>query len=87
MEAQILMGLSGLALALGGIIAGRGFAMGRISTLVDGLRSDFTQHRKEIREDIGRIDARCENRFAVCGGHFTEIDKKVAALSGKANDR
>jgi len=86
MEAGGWLAVGGLILAIGGVVAGRGFAIGKMTTLIDGLQKNFYEFRKDVRSDIQRIDGRCESRLADCGAHFGDIDKRVAVLRGKAND-
>jgi hypothetical protein len=81
------LALGGSILAAGGVIAGRGFAVGRMTTLIDGLQKNFDKFQDEIKQDVRRVNERCEARLKICTEHFSGIDKHVAAIRGKANEQ
>src|SRR4030042_4650075 len=35
-----------------------------------------------IQTTVSRIDKRCEERGNICAGHFTSVERKIAAQSG-----
>jgi len=39
----------------------------------------------EIGGQIKTLDARCERRGETCGGHFAAVERKISAITGKAN--
>jgi hypothetical protein len=85
MEAGIWMAAGGIALTVGGIIFGRGTAFGKVTTLLAANEKSLDKFADRIEEQINRIELRCESRLVGCQQHFGQIDKKIAAMTGKAN--
>lgn len=49
------------------------------------FRSYLNDHFAELREQISRLDGRCEKRGTDCAGHFGVLERRIAAATGKSN--
>ncbi len=85
MEAGLWMAAGGIALTVGGIVFGRGTAFGKVTTLLAANEKTLDKFAERIEKQIDRIEERCENRLGSCQEHFGRIDKRIAAITGKAN--
>jgi hypothetical protein len=51
----------------------------------EDYRESVNANFGEIKQMIGKLDARCESRGHVCTGHFVSLETKIAAATGRAN--
>lgn len=51
----------------------------------DQLKDFLSKEFAIINDQLEKIDKRCEERGRSCPDHFTALEKKLAAFTGKAN--
>lgn len=57
----------------------------RDAASVQGLRDMISDSFQMVYERLDKIDSRCEKRGEVCANHFSHVEQRISAISGKTN--
>jgi hypothetical protein len=57
----------------------------RDGQILEGLRDLIDENFAEIKATLKQVNTRCEARGMDCTKHFTGLEKKLAAYTGKSN--